>query len=188
MKIFLIMKKICLILIVFPLFANGQDFRVNNNVYEENGLTLSQNTSFSKNSAWIGVDLSLVGFLSEASVEGEKTTSVAIEVLTFGWSRRIDHSNLNKSNNFDFNLIRFGSPLTISLLKFGCLDDFNNDLYWYYKPEIGLGFGDFDVFYSYNLFFKEIDKNLHEKHMINFRFSKKLSSLYLSKLFKQESK
>ena len=72
---------------VFPLFANSQDFRVDNNIYEENGVTLSQNTSFSTNSAWIGVDLSLVGFFSEASIE-EKTTSVAYEALTFGWSRR----------------------------------------------------------------------------------------------------
>ena len=133
------MKKICLVLLfVYPLFGYGQDFRVNNNLYEENGVTLSQNTSFSKNSAWIGVDLSLVGFFSEVGIE-EKTTSVTYEALTFGWSRRIDHSNLNKSNNFDFNLMRIGSPFTISLLKFGCLDDFNNDWYWYYKLEIGLG-------------------------------------------------
>ena len=66
-KIVLIMKKICLVLLfVYPLFGYGQDFRVNNNLYEENGVTLSQNTSFSKNSAWIGVDLSLVGFFSES--------------------------------------------------------------------------------------------------------------------------
>ena len=182
------MKKNCLVLLfVFPFFVHGQGFRVDNNIYEENGVTLSQNTSFSKNSAWIGFDLSLVGFLSEASVE-KGTTTAAWEAYTFGWSRRIHISDVYRSNNFDFSLVRIGSPITISPLKFGCLEDVNNDWYWYYKPEIGLGFGDFDVFYSYNLFFKEIDNNVHDKHMINFRFSKKLSSLYLWKYSKEMSK
>ena len=33
------------------------------------------------------------------------------------------------------------------------------------------------------MFFKELDNNIHQKHMINFRFSKKLSSLWLAKIF-----
>jgi len=145
------------------------------------GITFSQNTSFSKNSVWIGAEVSFFSSLSQSSMEKE-TTSSAFEAFTFGWSRNIFSNDL-QYNNYDFNLVRIGSPITLSILKFGCLDDYNDKLQWYYKPEIGLGFGDFEVFYSYNLFFKKLDNNIHQKHMINFRFSKKLSSLWLAKFF-----
>ena len=74
-------------------------------------------------------------------------------------------------------------PITVSILKFGALD-FNQSLFWYYKPEVGIGFGNFEVFYSYNAFFNKVPNDVHEKHMLNFRFSKQISSLFLFKNIK----
>ena len=146
--------------------------------FDAAGITFSQNTSFSKNSTWIGAEVSLFSLI----LQEPDVPTIAFESFTFGWSRNISSNDL-QYNNYDLNLFRLGSPITLSILKFGFLDDYNDDLQWYYKPEIGVGFGDFEVFYSYNLFFKELDNNIHQKHMINFRFSKKLSSLYFAKLF-----
>ena len=149
--------------------------------FDAAGITFSQNTSFSKNSVWIGAEVSLMSQFMPASIEKE-SVSVAFEGFTFGWSRNVSSNDL-RYNNYDFNLLKIGSPITLSILKFGFLDAHNYGLQWYYKPDIGLGFGDFECFYSCNLFFKELDNNIHQKHMINFRFSKKLSSLWLAKFF-----
>ena len=186
-----IMKKFVLLLFFVPLFGYTQGYA---HLYNENpdddfdaaGITFSQNTSFSKNSVWIGAEVSFFSRLLQSSIEKE-TTAAAFESFTFGWSRNVSSNDLQYSN-YDFSLVRIGSPITISILKFGCLDNYNDDLQWYYKPEVGLGFGDFEVFYSYNLFFKKLDDNMDQKHMINFRFSKKLSSLYFLKLFNYNPK
>ena len=171
------MKKLLLILLCVPLFGYSQSYNANTD-FDAAGITFSQNTSFSKNSTWIGAEVSLFSLI----LQEPDVPTIAFESFTFGWSRNISSNDL-QYNNYDLNLFRLGSPITLSILKFGFLDAHNDGLQWYYKPEIGLGFGDFECFYSYNLFFKELDNNIHQKHMINFRFSKKLSSLYFAKLF-----
>ena len=49
----------------------------------------------------------------------------------------------------------------------------DKNLMWYYKPEIGIGLYGFEIFYSYNLFFKKQDaEDFDGQNMLNLKFSK----------------
>ena len=92
------------------------------------------------------------------------------QVLRLGWATNIDKED--KIHDFSLSLLEASSPLHISFLQFGTYY-VDKNLMWYYKPEIGIGLYGFEIFYSYNLFFKKQDaEDFDGQNMLNFRFSK----------------
>jgi hypothetical protein len=181
------MKKIFFVFLFVPFLLlsqnpkNGLDnFSINNallNDYEITGISFSQNTSFSKNEIWVGPEVTLSSFYK---LPNDEDMSIFVEAFVFSWSKKISTNTIQDDYNcFDFNCMRISSPLTISLIKFGFINRPDNEKNtWYYKPEIGVGFGHVSLFYSYNAFFNKVPNNIHEKHMFNIRFSKQISDTW----------
>ena len=92
------------------------------------------------------------------------------QYLRLGWATNIDKEY--KIHDFSLSLVEISSPLHISILQFGTYY-VDKNLMWYYKPEIGIGLYGFEIFYSYNLFFKKQDaEDFDGQNMLNLRFSK----------------
>ena len=91
-----------------------------------------------------------------------------INILSFGY-----HYNwTQKINDFSFSPIHLDAPLLLHPLSFGLqysASDFIN--HWYYKPEIGFGYGPFSFSYAYYIYFDKLLQNNRERSMFNIRFS-----------------
>lgn len=81
------------------------------------------------------------------------------------------HYGLNtETHDFGFGLVEIISPLHISLLNFGLLEtNYSSKLLAYYRPEIGIGFGNVSVFYAYNAVFKKSMRGQSEKHLFGIK-------------------
>ena len=80
----------------------------------------------------------------------------AIREFYFG-SGRVSQAHL-----FYANLFQFGWKNGI---------DPNKSARWFYRPEVGLAYGNFQIFYSYTLMFNKDMRPLVDRHAINLRFT-----------------
>lgn len=86
--------------------------------------------------------------------------------LTLGYN----YGLASGSHDFNFDLMSITSPFHLNLFKFGALKtSYSDKLLAYYRPEIGLGFGCFSLFYAYNTVFKKSMRDLSEKHLIGIK-------------------
>ena len=191
------MKKLLLILLCVPLIGFSQIDEDRSMYFDAPAIGL--NSSFSTSNIFFGLDISMqqlstridstdygvynisygtyrvnytrVDTSSWSDTFHSKLPYSAMQFLKFGWATNID--NENKVHDFSFSLIELIYPLHFSPLKFGSLKHKDKKLMWYYKPEIGIGLYGFEIFYSYNLFFKKYDAEYFDgQNMLNLRFSK----------------
>lgn len=128
---------------------------------------------------WIGGELSVVSLLEPLNrlkynsiIDG--TTKrywinkypVEASWMTFGYN----YSIAKEYNDFYFDLMNITSPVHFTFFKFGALQtDYSSKLLWYYRPEIGVGFGNVSIYYAYNAIFKKSMRDLSERHMFGLR-------------------
>jgi hypothetical protein len=86
--------------------------------------------------------------------------------------------NVNMATNLSewyFGTIRYTHLhiIHLKLVQFGIIRNLTNDLEnsWFYRPQIGLAFGNFQLFYSYTHLFKKDLRPMIAKHAINLRMS-----------------
>ena len=122
---------------------------------------------------WLGGELSIgSGYgapytlkdASQRTIKKNRTT-LSASILTLGYVKNIQTQSLN---DFNFSLIRMEAPFYIDLLQVGFIDTKTNN-YWYYRPEIGIGYSIFHLSAGYNFFFKSERFEDLSNAMINIR-------------------
>ena len=85
------------------------------------------------------------------------------------------HNLSNQSNDFYFGIMNNGhaGPFNANLVQFGFHQGLENvsGVKWFYRPEIGLGFGPFSFCYSYNLTFDKAVREQTNSHMFTLKLS-----------------
>ena len=122
---------------------------------------------------WLGVEFSIrSGYRPSYRLKGyeghtiKKKNQFSASVLTFGYSQNIQTTALS---DLSISLVRIESPIFIDILQFGFIDTSVKN-YWYYRPEVGVGYSIFQLSGGYNLFFNSDEKSKSlSKAMVNFR-------------------
>lgn len=129
---------------------------------------------------WLGGEVALAGVFQPAYKMGKtdpdtkqymtfrKTPPVAMSALTFSYFRNLSEN----ANDFSFSLGQFTSPVALNLTRFGWQsgDYWNDRRAWFYRPDIGVGFGRISLHYAYQLMLKKADRDRAEKHLFQVKF------------------
>lgn len=125
---------------------------------------------------WLGGDVSLITFNGErwkSKTEADKNfipkdVPVKMGFLNVSYLRNLTNSDYDLS----FSLLQLTSPFVLNITKFGYLKSEDTGLkYWYYRPEIGVGWGCFSIYYSYNFKLTNDSPPVSEKHLLNLRIA-----------------
>ncbi len=84
------------------------------------------------------------------------------------------NQNLNQptSHELSLSLFQMTSPLLINVTKLGFTQSFETPKpSWFYRPEIGIGWGFISVGYAYNFVFSKSDRHLMDTHMFVLKVS-----------------
>jgi len=137
------------------------------------GMGISAKSKFDGN-FWLGAEFSIVsGYRPSYSLKNydeqiiiKSKPSFSMSALTVGFTQNIETTSLSDLN---FSLLRLEAPLYIDVLQFGFIDNSNRS-YWYYRPELGIGYSIFHLSGGYNLFFgSRKGRESLSNAMINFR-------------------
>lgn len=131
------------------------------------------------NENWIGGEISVGTFLEP--INRLKYTSQVDGKIKRYWINRFpveaswttlgyNYSISNGYHDIYFDLMNLTSPIHVTIMKFGAMKtDYSSKLLWYYRPEIGFGFGNISFYYAYNAIFKKSMRDLSERHLIGIR-------------------
>jgi len=92
--------------------------------------------------------------------------------------------NLNRKwSEWSFSILKLEAPIYIDIIQFGQLYT-ADESYFFYRPEVGVGYGPITLSYGFNVFFKKGVEDGVQRHMVNLRGryvfdrKKKLPRLY----------
>ncbi len=140
-------------------------------------ITPSFNWLQSKNYRQFGVELALdiANLRNPYRVQGSRLSNeiytrfsgiyVGMNQLEANSRRREFYFGIGRSTQIGFiyaNIFQFGWKQGLDPDKFAR---------WFYRPEAGFSFGNFQVFYSYTLLFSKQFRPMVDNHTINFRFT-----------------
>jgi hypothetical protein len=123
---------------------------------------------------WIGVELALDfsqhRYLYAWRFVRDGMPNIRISTLHFGMNFNL---NQTSQREYYFGLLRFShlSLFHLKLVQFGFMKnvpDIDQNL-WFYRPQIGLPFGNFQLFYSFTQPLKKDYRQLIPRHAINLR-------------------
>ena len=138
---------------------------------EDFGLEIQLATKYD-NDFWIGVEASLIGGLQSPfhfrddngkTVKRNKQGK-SMSLFTFSHMRNLN-SNASESK---LSLLKVEAPLLTNITQIGFVKQ-DGKSYWFYRPEIGVGYGRFSLSYGINIFFKKESKDIIPRHSLNFR-------------------
>ncbi|MEM9547337.1 MAG: hypothetical protein AAGA77_15265 [Bacteroidota bacterium] len=123
--------------------------------------------------SWLGAELSLLSAYfpsysikdSDGSVIHKDRYSTSFSALIFGYVQNVQSQDLSDLN---FSLLRIEAPLYIDLIQFGLIDTSEKN-YWYYRPELGIGYSFLHLSVGYNLFFNKDEEAELSNSIFNFR-------------------
>jgi len=132
------------------------------------GFSFGVSSQFGNNN-WIGVNAAFVEdylpnyFSKDYNAWGYKASSMTIEILKNTQQNAWDVS---------FSVLKLTAPIHIDVMKFGYQRfSSENKIYWYYRPEIGIGWNVLSAGYAYNIYFKKPNSLLPERHLFFLRLS-----------------
>lgn len=128
---------------------------------------------------WLGADVSLITYNGERWRSKNDKNQAKQFVVPFSMPFKMGFMNVsflknlsNSDYDVSFSLFQLTSPMVVNITKFGYQKNRESGLkYWYYRPEIGLGWNSFSVYYSYNCMFKKQSSPFIEKHLLNLRIA-----------------
>ena len=128
---------------------------------------------------WIGVDVSLVTFNGEQWKPKVKSSDLKESIIPSSFPVKMGFLNVSylsnistKDYDLSFSLFQFTSPIVFNVTKFGFHKSVIADQkYWYYRPEIGIGWNCFSIYYSYNIAFQNTAASFAQRHLVNLRIA-----------------
>lgn len=123
------------------------------------------------NEFWIGLEASIFGRLQSpfhfkddygATIKRSKRGK-SMSGFTFSYLRNLQ-TNASESK---FSIIKIEAPLYINITQVGYIKQAGQS-YWFYRPELGLGYGRFSLSYGFNIFFKKSSSDVISRHSLNF--------------------
>ncbi|HWY33150.1 MAG TPA: hypothetical protein VNX68_00805, partial [Nitrosopumilaceae archaeon] len=141
---------------------------------EREGLVVGINY-FKGKSDWAGIEVAGSGILMPRyvlrnidPVDGKKKKvddqpiPFAGNAFTLGFNQNLNQ----RAHEFTFSLLQITSPFIINIAKFGLIQSpLTPKGSWFYRPEVGIGWGWISAGYSYNFVFSKSDRNQFEKHL-----------------------
>ena len=92
--------------------------------------------------------------------------------MFFGYNQQMDNANLRE---FYFGSGRISQVFFgyLNVIQFGWKNgiDADKNARWFYRPEIGLAYGNFQAFYSYTHMFNKEMRGLVDRHALNLRLT-----------------
>jgi hypothetical protein len=141
---------------------------------DEDLLSINPSINYKRDNAhWIGceiaMDLSSNRYLYQPFRNGGHSR---MSFFHFGVNFQLPANGLRE---YYFGMTRFSNffGLYLKLVQFGFLGNIPEieKITWFYKPQIGLSYGNFQVFYSYTHIFEKELRYVVPRHAINIRFS-----------------
>ncbi|HEY1037890.1 MAG TPA: hypothetical protein VGF30_00715, partial [Bacteroidia bacterium] len=131
---------------------------------------------------YIGIEISPVGFLDprykmknlnketgKKEVVASSLIPVNYQAFTCGFNKNITRQGYEVW----FSAGQVTSPLMINAIKFGFTENYisNERVHWFYRPELGLGWGIFSVNCGYNMVFKKEFRREDNKWFVTARIA-----------------
>lgn len=125
----------------------------------------------------VGADLALdrTNFRNPYRIFGRNFSGAyytRMSLLYLGMNQNLDNSNMRE---LYFGFARFSQIAYVyaNVYQFGLKQNLDPDknFRWFYRPEVGFSYGNFQVFYSYTHIFKKDVRPLAEKHALNVRIT-----------------
>lgn len=142
-----------------------------NGYKSDNGGFELQLTTKYDNDFWLGLDASIFGRLQSpfhfkddygATIKRSKQGS-SMSAFTFSYLRNLQ----NNASESKFSIIKIEAPLHINITQIGYIKQAGKS-YWFYRPELGVGYGRFSLSYGFNIFFKKSSADVIPRHSLNF--------------------
>jgi hypothetical protein len=154
---------------------------------DKNGLALGP-TITQNNGLWLGAEMSLWTFYEPFyrivgidPVTKKKTlqanTVFSPQLMVFPISFAINPTT--KNTDFSASIFQINAPLMVNITKFGYRTfeekQFNplrvyTKKIGFYRPEIGIGFNNFSLNYSYTAYFKKVYRDSEQAHGVTLRY------------------
>ena len=149
---------------------------------DRTGVPLGFTYTKTPKSDYIGIELSPVGFLQsrykmrnlnkktgKREVINSNLVPLNYQAFTCGFNKNITRTGYEVW----FSMGQLTSPLVINPVKFGFTENYvsNEKVHWFYRPELGLGWGVFSVNCGYNLVFKKAFRREDNKWFLTARIS-----------------
>lgn len=150
------------------------------NGYQEEFGSFDIGINFMKgNHNWLGADVSLVTYNGDRWMSKKNKFETKQYLVPFSMPFKMGFLNVsylrnltNSDYDLSFSLFQLTSPMVFNVTKFGYQKSEQTGLkYWYYRPEIGLGWGCFAIYYSYNCKLTKQSSPVSEKHLLNLRIT-----------------
>jgi hypothetical protein len=121
---------------------------------------------------WLGAEVSLFsGLQVPYNLKDGYGNTVSHEKVGFSGSAFVFSYTRNLSstiNESKFSLIRIEAPIYIDILQFGWVRAFDNS-YWFYRPQIGVGYGRYSLSYGFNLYFRKEGRDILNRHSLDLK-------------------
>jgi len=94
--------------------------------------------------------------------------TISLDAVSLNYAYNID----NSAQEFYIDLLKMNTPFNISISQFGFQKlPGKPGVHWFYRPELGLGYGIISVAYSYNFIFDKEIRPLTETHLLTLRLN-----------------
>lgn len=121
---------------------------------------------------WLGAEVALFGGLQLPFnfKNGYGDTVEKMEMGVSGSAFIFSHTRNMESaiNESKFSILRIEAPIYVDITQVGWMRTAGRS-YWFYRPQVGLGYGRFSLSYGFSLFFKKEARDLLNRHSLDFK-------------------
>lgn len=119
---------------------------------------------------WLGAEVAVIGGLQSpfnlkdgyGKTIKKSKFGISASVLILSHLRNIEE----RISESKFSLFRIEAPLYIDIAQVGLVKT-ADESHWFYRPQVGVGYGRFSISYGYSIFFKRASRDLLKKHSLN---------------------